>query len=138
MKIIAHRGNIDGPSKHENHPKHIAIALSLGFDVEVDVWNLNGEFYLGHDAPFYRIVESYLENKKLWCHAKNLGALSKMLNNNRIRSFWHENDQRTLTSDNFVWTYPNEKVCDKSVIVHLDNSWENKYDCYAVCTDHCF
>lgn len=138
MKIIAHRGNIEGPSEYENHPKHIAIALSLGFDVEVDVWYLNGDFYLGHDEPLYKIGESYLENKKMWCHAKNLDALSKMLNNNRIRSFWHENDRRTLTSDNFIWTYPNVKVCDKSVIVHLDNDWKNKYDCYAVCTDYCF
>lgn len=138
MKIIAHRGNVVGPSDKENHPKYIAIALSLGFDVEVDVWYLNGYFYLGHDEPLYKIGESYLENKKMWCHAKNLDALSKMLNNNRIRSFWHENDRRTLTSDNFIWTYPNVKVCDKSVIVHLDNDWKNKYDCYAVCTDYCF
>ena len=31
MKLIAHRGNIDGPSEMENHPDHIQKALDAGF-----------------------------------------------------------------------------------------------------------
>ena len=35
MILIAHRGNIDGPSEMENHPDHIQKALDAGFNVEV-------------------------------------------------------------------------------------------------------
>lgn len=138
MKIIAHRGNTSGPSNYENHPKHIAIALSSGFDVEVDVWYLNGCYFLGHDGPFYSVEEMFLENEKFWCHAKNSEALSRMIDNPKIRCFWHEDDERTLTSDNIIWTYPEKEVFEKSVIVHLKNNWRNKYQCYGVCTDYCF
>lgn len=138
IKIISHRGNINGRSEFENDPRYLAIALSLGFDVEVDVWNINGLYFLGHDDPKYPVKESFLEDDRFWCHAKNLKALDKMLNNSKIHCFWHEDDQRTITSDRFVWTYPHEEVCEKSVIVHLDDQWKNKYDCYGICTDHCF
>ena len=39
MKLIAHRGNIDGPNpERENSPEYIEEALKAGYDVEVDVW----------------------------------------------------------------------------------------------------
>ena len=47
ITYIAHRGNIDGPSEMENHPDHIAKALDLGFDVEVDVRIIDGRDVLG-------------------------------------------------------------------------------------------
>ena len=37
MKLIAHRGNIDGPSDEQNSPDYIDNALSLGYDAEIDV-----------------------------------------------------------------------------------------------------
>lgn len=139
MKIISHRGNLKGSSEFENHPKYISDAVSLGLDVEVDIWFINGDFYLGHDSPQYKIEERFIENNKLWCHAKNLAALDKMLYNKNIHCFWHEEDRRTLTSKNIIWTYPDEDICKNSVIVCIDNSWKNRYnDIYGVCTDHCF
>ena len=52
MKLISHRGNLIGadPGK-ENRPSYIKSALKLGYDVEIDVWNLNGTWFLGHDDP---------------------------------------------------------------------------------------
>ena len=39
MILISHRGNIDGPNpKLENSPEYIQLAMEKGFDVEVDVW----------------------------------------------------------------------------------------------------
>ena len=35
MKLIAHRGNIDGPSDDQNDPDYIDNALSLGYDAEI-------------------------------------------------------------------------------------------------------
>ena len=69
MIIIAHRGNLNGPSKNENSLDHIGRALKAGFEVEIDVWFKNNFFYLGHDFPEYRLDHNditLLENSKSW------------------------------------------------------------------------
>ena len=90
MILISHRGNING--KHvedENSPNHINNAIEKGYSVEVDVWYKNG-FYLGHDNPTYKIDVNFLQQEKIWCHAKNLEALSKMNKYSNIHYFWHQ------------------------------------------------
>ena len=59
MILISHRGNIDGvkPTK-ENSPEYILEAISLGYDVEIDVWKVDGKWFLGHDEPEYAIQEA--------------------------------------------------------------------------------
>ena len=107
VKWIAHRGNVDGPDEtRENHPNYIAIALSEGFDVEIDVWRIVDECWLGHDEPQYRLDNNtLLMTKGVWCHAKNDGALQYLLNIGAV-CFWHETDAHTLTSNGHAWTYP--------------------------------
>jgi hypothetical protein len=135
MKIISHRGNLNGPNSiSENSILAISTALGQGFDVEIDVWFKNGKWYLGHDKPNYKINESFLENKKLWCHAKNLDALNLMLKNNKIHCFWHQNDNFTLTSKNYIWTYPNKDTRDNSIIVLIKKQKIPKKT-FGICTD---
>ena len=61
MKLIAHRGNLDGsdPDK-ENYPSYIQRALKLGYDAEIDVWHIDDKWYLGHDDPRYEIKYNFL------------------------------------------------------------------------------
>ena len=78
MKLIAHRGNFNGIcSRFENLPEYIDEALEAGYDAEIDVWSINGELFLGHDEPQYKIKEKWLleRESKLWCHAKNINAV---------------------------------------------------------------
>ena len=56
-------------SLYENHPEYIQETLAQNFDVEIDVWWVDEEFWLGHDNPQYPVEENYLENPKFWCHA---------------------------------------------------------------------
>lgn len=136
MKIISHRGNINGPSIFENEPSHIQKCLDDGIECEIDVWKIQDTFYLGHDNPEHKIDFSFLTQKGLWCHAKNLEALSDMLKQN-INCFWHQDDDFTLTSSGYIWTYPNKNVLDKSIIVDNDPRWKEKnYQCYGVCSDY--
>jgi len=137
MKFISHRGNLTGPNpSKENSPEFILESITSGFECEIDVWYVNGKFMLGHDFPVYPIDLEFLKNDKLWCHAKNLEALDIMLDNN-VHCFWHENDQRTLTSRNYVWTFPNQQVCNKSVIVILtDKITKINMDITGVCGDY--
>tara|TARA_R100000005_G_C4896205_1_gene140557 strand:- start:277 stop:690 length:414 start_codon:yes stop_codon:yes gene_type:complete len=134
MILISHRGNLEGPSDLENHPTQIKKVLDLGYDCEIDVWYEFGQFYLGHDIPEYRIDPAFLDQEGLWLHCKNLDALNACTDKQNY--FWHERDSYTLTSKNFIWTFPNKLVVDKSIIVDNDPNWQSKnYDCFGVCSD---
>jgi len=107
MIKVAHRGNFEGrnPSQ-ENSISYIKKALDRGFHVEVDVWEKSGRYLLGHDKPQYDVKGTFLQNKKLICHAKNIEAFYSMLKDKKIHCFWHEQDLCTLTSRGWVWMYP--------------------------------
>ena len=71
MIFIAHRGNIKGPDlKRENTISYIGEAIEKNFQVEVDLWREDNNFYLGHNEPTYIIDSYYLLKMKnfLWCH----------------------------------------------------------------------
>ena len=56
MIYIAHRGNINGKfESYENEPNYIDRAIELGYDVEIDLWWVDGRTYLGHDEPQYEV-----------------------------------------------------------------------------------
>ena len=136
MKLISHRGNLNGKiPNEENSPEYILNALDKGFDVEIDVWYKNNNFYLGHDIPKYQIKSEFLENKRLWCHAKNLDAL---FNLSKITSiyFWHQKDDYTLTSNGYIWTYPGKILTGKSICVLPETTKLNKiFNCSGICSD---
>ena len=137
MKLISHRGNLNGPIKDkENQPEYINNAINSGFDCEIDVWYLNDNFYLGHDYPQYKIQIEFLLNNKLWCHAKNLSAFYNMLKNKNIHCFWHQKDDFTLTNQNFIWAYPNMPLSDLSVCVLPELGFCGKLEiCHGICSD---
>jgi len=136
MLIISHRGNIQGSNcKLENNPNHISELLQLNKHIEIDVWYKNKKFYLGHDKAQYKVDLSFLKHKNLWCHAKNLDALQIMLNE-KIHCFWHQDDNFTITSKGYIWTFPGKPTTKKSVIVDTKKGWrDKKYDCFGVCVD---
>lgn len=137
MIVISHRGNYKGANPEiENKPDHIQEMLNSWIYVEVDVWYIDKKFYLGHDKPDHEVNIEFLRHKNLWCHAKNLEALQELLNEN-ITCFWHQEDDFTLTSNNYIWTYPNKLVGKSSIIVDISNNWKFKnYNCYGVCVDY--
>ena len=135
MKLIAHRGNVNGPRpSSENNPEYLLSAVDKGYDCEVDVWVLDGDIWLGHDGPDYLVSKEYISNPAFWNHAKNLNALAYMLEHG-IRCFWHEGDERTLTSDGFIWTYPNKEVTSISVICLINKDDTVPENCYGICSD---
>jgi hypothetical protein len=135
-KIISHRGNLEGSNKElENNPNYIMNAVNFGYDVEIDVWYFNENYYLGHDMPKYKIDLNFLKNNNFWCHAKNFKALENMLKNN-IHCFWHENDSATITSKKIPWCYPNNYI-DSGITVVLEKTDSIfKYNFTGICTDY--
>ena len=146
MILIAHRGLTHGPDPlKENHPRQISLCIAAGFDVEIDVWFKDGDFWLGHDQPQYPITREFFSNPGLWIHAKNYDAafeLSELSTNvQSLNFFWHENDQRVLTSQGFWWTFPGQTLCKNSIAVmpewHVSdlNCWAKQQTCAGICSD---
>jgi hypothetical protein len=143
MKIISHRANLTGPNPEtENNPNQIDFCISLGYDVEIDLWLIDGEYYLGHDNPVYKIPFTFLINRKekLWIHCKNQDALFS-LNSTGLNYFWHQTDDVTITSQEFIWAYPDKQENTYRNLVILNFSDTVDFDSYAnsgiyaVCVD---
>ena len=135
MILISHRGNMDGIyPEMENNPIYIDRALKNGYDVEIDVWYEDGTWYLGHDKPQYKIDLDYLKNDKFWCHAKNIEALNRMLKED-IHCFWHQEDDVTLTSKGYMWTYPGKPLTDNSICVKPKKNDKIMKKTFGICSD---
>ena len=134
MILISHRGNTYGKSEQENHPDYIQKTLDLGYNVEVDVWYIFGKFSLGHDEPQYIIDKKFLQNSKIWCHAKTISTLHYLINLGVI-CFFHEQDSVTLTSNNYIWTYPGKTLTKKSICVLPEKDFYPQ-KCAGICSDY--
>lgn len=148
MRLIAHRGNTNGPNPlKENHPDYIDETISKGYDVEIDIRYspLADKLYLGHDISTYEITLQWLDERidKLWIHCKNIDALEYFISKtNRYNYFWHQEDDYTLTSKRYIWTYPGKTYTPKSVIVMPEWNSETKLEdlktlsCFGICSDY--
>ena len=140
MKVISHRGNLDGPNTSENSPEYIQQTLDLGYDVEVDIYYADGDLWLGHDKPQYKIKLNYLLNKHIWCHIKNIQCL-QILHNTDVNYFYHSVEDIAITSKGYLWHHPNSNwkyltpssiaVCPEKNNFDISNT-----DLYGICTDY--
>jgi len=138
MILISHRGNTNGKfESYENETAYIDKAISDGFDVEIDVWMIEGQLFLGHDKPQYGITWEYFKDKvdKVWIHCKNIEALY-WVRETKLHYFWHEEDTLTLTSKNYIWAYPGKQPIIGSIAVMPEIYNDNLNNCIGICSDY--
>jgi hypothetical protein len=141
MRLISHRGNLNGPNpERENHPDYIWEALRAGYEVEIDVWWVEGKFKLGHDEPQYDFPFSLIENhyNKLWIHCKNMEALSQLnevdSSGLKLNYFSHESDLGVLTSRGYIWS---TNVYKRGILVLPEFfATDPTEDTFGVCSDY--
>ena len=148
MRVIAHRGNLNGPNPlMENDPKRITQCIEMGYDVEIDLRydTATGTLWLGHDEPQHIINWMWLagREKNLWIHCKDVATLHEFVTRtNGYNFFFHDKDDYTLTSKNHIWAYPGKSYTDRTVVVMPEWSDDPDWDklrvtnCYGVCTDY--
>jgi hypothetical protein len=143
MKLIAHRGNVDGIQiEYENKPDYIEHALSLGFDCEIDVKVKEGKLFLGHDEPQYELNIDWLEkyHTKLWLHCKDIEVIEKFhqldSRGGYLHYFWHEHDTLTITNRGYLWVYPGKQPIANSIAVLPELNNDDVSKCYGVCSDY--
>ena len=140
MILISHRGNINGKKPLiENTPVYIDNALKNGYEVEIDVWYIDG-FYLGHDGPQYKINLDWLLERqdKLWIHCKNFNALTQLIKTN-LKLFYHEKEDYTIISNKCIWAHNLDDIDNKCIIPLLSKedviNWKPK-KVLGVCSDY--
>jgi hypothetical protein len=137
MILISHRGNIDGKKPHlENQPEYIDAAINAGYDVEIDLWFMDGRTYLGHDEPQYEVDDVWLSTRadKLWVHCKNVESLN-WIRSTILHYFWHEEDTLTLTSKQYMWVYPGKQPIIGSIAVMPEKYKDDISKCIGICSD---
>jgi hypothetical protein len=139
IHLISHRGNVNGRMESwENEPTYIDLAISKGYDVEVDVWYKDNILWLGHDKPDYAIDFSFIRDRvsKLWVHCKNIEAILYFKEcSYDVNYFWHENDTVTLTSLNYIWAFPNKQPIKNSIAVMPELFNDDVSSAIGVCSD---
>ena len=142
MKLIAHKGNVNGPNPStENTPQQIEWCIENGYDVEIDVRYSpeKDKFYLGHDDLQHEINWWWLagKQKNLWIHCKDLFTLHEFTaRTSGYNYFWHQRDDYTLTSKGQIWASPAQDYNKDTVRVIEDPEEVKEYDCYAICSDY--
>lgn len=142
MIRIAHRGNYKGADPlRENTVSYIEEAIAAGFDVEVDVWLLDGKWHLGHDFPGEVVELSFLERPRIWTHAKNLVGYVSLYNNKNAHVFWHNKDDFVFTSKGIKWANAGIVTHDGVVVMPETSSkitymlQSTNYEPLGVCSD---
>ena len=147
MKLIAHRGNINGPNPEtENTVNQIDKCIEEGYDVEIDLWyNITTQtFWLGHDHPkeiitFYELAK---RSQYLWVHCKDIATLHAFsTKTSGYNYFWHQHDDYALTSKHNIWSYPNQTYTSNTVIVmpelnNLSSDLLKVTNCFGICSDY--
>lgn len=146
-RIICHRGNFQKKIvAEENKPELIDQLNKEGFDVEIDVWWKDGELWLGHDEPQYKITLDWLCGSPLRIiHCKDGLTFEYLLKKNGalglgLNLFYHTNEHYALTTRGQVIVLPGQDLLDGSIQMMPEMSSrvyskEQKNKVFAVCSD---
>lgn len=111
FKLYSHRGNLYGPNpERENKLDYINEAVSLGFNVEIDIWlTEDNNIMLGHDNPETLVTFEYLMSfhDSLLLHAKNIAALMYFSSRTRFNVFYHTDEHAVISSNGNIIIHPN-------------------------------
>jgi len=79
----------------------------------------------------------YLHRNHLWIHCKNPEAINYFTNKLKLFNyFWHQKDDITLTSLNYIWVYPGKQPIKNSIAVMPEIYKDNISQCIGVCSDY--
>lgn len=136
MILISNCGNIDGSRpKKENRMDHIFDALNLGYQVKIDVWYEDNQWWLGKNEPKWKTGTTIFN--QAWCQIKNEKALEKFNEHPSYRFFWQNKDKYTLTSNGHIWCNLDVKPLPYSICFLSKNPKNiNTKNCYGICSDY--
>lgn len=142
MILISHRGNIFGRNDaRENTSSYIEEAIKAGFIVEIDIFSLAGQLFLGHDIENrLKIEKSWLDNKanNLLIHCKNLDAAVFCSKNPHLNFFFHESDPYVISSVGWVIGHSSSRNQSGAICMlpeRLGLKKDSVKNCAGICSD---
>lgn len=137
--IISHLGNIDGEKQEqENRLKYVQAALNQGWHVCVNVVFLNGAFVLPHVNGFDPAPPSFFSKSRVWSRAHDPETLDALCNINAHALTSTGEAGFVLTSAQFIWTLPPNKLSDRSIAVFPEigpENWLDQYEPAGLCSN---
>jgi hypothetical protein len=103
VRILAHRANYDGPGSGENSRDALDACVSLGFEVELDIWARGEVLWVGHDDPLWPCDPAHLRSIPVLAHAKNIEAAAALAASN-VPFFCLDGDDFGMCSTGEIWT----------------------------------
>lgn len=139
MLLISHRGNLEFQDfSKENTIPQIEKAIEYGFDVEIDVWKIEKNLFLGHDFGINLVNVEWMENNKnkLWIHCKNLEAFKFLDSEYDFNLFVHDDEPVVITTKGYRWYYPGNDSSGGICVLpeKFNKSIPNKT--IGICTDY--
>ena len=61
--------------------------------------------------------------------------LEYALQNINAHYFWHQEDDYTITSKGYIWTYPSKKLLPNSICVLPEKASYKSFNCLGICSD---
>lgn len=125
MLLISNKGNTNGSIPHlENTIEHVDNALSLGYNVKIDIWYHNKKLFLGQDGPKNEITWPWLIKNAdyFWLNCMNVNTFSFLVENGKsLNFFYNTEDDVTITSKGIPWSSGKTPIkgtmtCDESNI----------------------
>jgi hypothetical protein len=142
---ICHRGNITGPQKELENNFGILIQRSIqGYSTELDVWFHEGQLWLGHDKPEYKITLEWLaSDKRRLVHAKDGKTFEYLLLEAGKRAvdlhiFYHTDEDYVLTNKGIVIAYPGKPLLEGGLCMmpeRANYSQEELNKSFCICSD---
>lgn len=126
---VAHRGLVNGPNRTiENNIDTILHRSENGLYSEIDVWLINGNWFIGHDSPSAEFPVDILfkYGTYLWIHAKNKDAFEALVlfrkEGRDLCIFWHTTEDYCFTTNMDVIVYPGKKLVKNCVFMMPENA----------------
>ncbi len=142
---ICHRGNLNGPVKEMENNFGVLIQRSLrGMDVEIDVWYQEGQLWLGHDKPEYKITLDWLANcKRRLIHCKDGKTLEYLTLESGKRGldlhlFYHTYEHYAITTKKHILCCPGQPLLQGSLCMMPEMASyteDEKRKCFSICSD---
>ena len=79
-------------------------------------------------------ILSKVKGSILWISEGNITAMNN-LKKIKAHYFWHQEDDVTLTSKGYFWTYPGKTLTNNSICVLPEINNIKKIECAGICSD---
>jgi hypothetical protein len=148
MIYISYQGIYDSQNFEDaNTPKQIGKAFNAGYSCMVDAWRVDGQLYLGSDAPTTPVTEKYLQGVRFWINARNTDMqtwISDQPSRLYPNYFWFPNDTEStpVTTSSGKLITPGTVAINNTSIIFLpeidDRSMFSTIHlkCYGVCSTY--